>query len=85
MEAGVELQGICLYPIVDHPGWEDDRRCHNGLWDYTNEKGEREIYQPLADEPQNQRNSFKNCCRVENLSDASLGHRWRRLHRERRR
>ena len=59
LESGVELHGICLYPIVNHPGWLDDRHCHNGLWDYPNEKGEREIYQPLADELQNQRNSFQ--------------------------
>lgn len=47
---GVPVYGICLYPIVNHPGWADDRHCHNGLWDYSDEKGEREIYQPLADE-----------------------------------
>ena len=48
--AGVNLQGICLYPIVNHPGWEDDRHCHNGLWDYADEKGERSICEPLAHE-----------------------------------
>jgi len=49
---GVPVQGICLYPIVNHPGWDDNRHCHNGLWDYPNEKGEREIYAPLAKEIQ---------------------------------
>lgn len=58
-EEGVEVQGICLYPIVNHPGWLDDRHCYNGLWDYPNEKGERETYQPLADELQNQRKVFQ--------------------------
>jgi len=58
-EEGVQLEGICLYPIVNHPGWLDDRHCYNGLWDYANEKGEREIYQPLADELQLQRRSFQ--------------------------
>lgn len=48
--SGVALEGICLYPVVNHPGWEDDRHCHNGLWDYANENGAREIYQPLAKE-----------------------------------
>ena len=33
------VEGICLYPIVNHPGWDDDRHCHNGLWDYCNEFG----------------------------------------------
>ncbi len=50
VENGVPVYGICLYPIVNHPGWADDRHCHNGLWDYSDEKGERVIYQPLADE-----------------------------------
>jgi len=48
--AGAHIEGICLYPIINHPGWDDERHCHNGLWDYANERGEREIYQPLADE-----------------------------------
>ncbi|MDP9086484.1 MAG: glycosyltransferase [Pseudomonadota bacterium] len=30
-ELGVPVQGICLYPILDHPGWDDDRPCPNGL------------------------------------------------------
>ena len=28
---GVDLLGVCLYPILDHPGWDDDRHCRNGL------------------------------------------------------
>ena len=28
---GVPVEGICLYPIADHPGWDDDRMCPNGL------------------------------------------------------
>ena len=47
---GVKLHGICLYPIVNHPGWNDDRHCHNGLWDYPNAAGLREVYEPLAEE-----------------------------------
>jgi beta-glucosidase/6-phospho-beta-glucosidase/beta-galactosidase len=58
IESGVPVQGICLYPIVNHPGWDDDRHCFNGLWDYPDENGERVIYQPLADELQQQRSRF---------------------------
>ncbi|HEU5311289.1 MAG TPA: beta-glucosidase, partial [Candidatus Eisenbacteria bacterium] len=29
MRRGVELHGICIYPILNHPGWDDDRHCHN--------------------------------------------------------
>jgi hypothetical protein len=50
LELGVPVHGICLYPIVNHPGWDDDRHCYNGLWDYPNEVGERDIYRPLAEE-----------------------------------
>ncbi len=48
--SGVPVEGICLYPIVNHPGWIDDRHCHNGLWDYTDVTGNRQIYRPLAEE-----------------------------------
>lgn len=50
LSSGVPMEGICLFPVVNHPGWDDDRHCHNGLWDYCNDYGEREIYQPLASE-----------------------------------
>lgn len=46
----IPVEGICLYPVVNHPGWVDNRHCHNGLWDYADERGNREIYQPLAEE-----------------------------------
>ncbi len=47
---GIPVQGICLYPILNHPGWVDDRHCHNGLWDYPDERGNRKLYKPLAAE-----------------------------------
>lgn len=47
---GVDINGVCLYPIVNHPGWADERHCHNGLWDYPDDKGQRIIYEPLAAE-----------------------------------
>ena len=58
MMNGTPVEGICLYPVVNHPGWEDDRHCHNGLWDYPNDSGEREIYLPLAEELNKQRTGF---------------------------
>jgi beta-glucosidase/6-phospho-beta-glucosidase/beta-galactosidase len=31
---GVPLEGVCLYPILDRPDWDDIDRWHNsGLWD----------------------------------------------------
>jgi len=50
LKNGVELGGVCFYPIVNHPGWDDDRHCLNGLWDYPNEWGERDIHEPMARE-----------------------------------
>lgn len=32
MRNGVPLEGLCLYPIISHPGWDNDRMCHNGLF-----------------------------------------------------
>ncbi|MDQ6894605.1 MAG: beta-glucosidase [Acidobacteriota bacterium] len=47
---GVEIHGLCWYPILNHAGWEDDRHCPNGLWDYADDAGNRAIYAPLAAE-----------------------------------
>lgn len=47
---GVPVEGICLYPIVNYPGWIDERRCHTGLWDYCDHSGYRPIYSPMAEE-----------------------------------
>jgi hypothetical protein len=59
MQAGVPVEGICLYPIVNHPGWDDDRHCENGLFDADPTTGERAIYQPLAQEIRRQHALFK--------------------------
>ncbi len=59
IQMGIPIDGLCLYPIVNHPGWDDDRHCHNGLWDYPNEVGDREIYEPLAIELQYQRQQIE--------------------------
>src|SRR4051812_35681521 len=50
LAAGVPVEGLCLYPIVNHPGWDDDRHCYNGMFDYADANGERQVFQPLADE-----------------------------------
>jgi hypothetical protein len=54
----VPVQGICWYPIINHPGWDDDRHCHNGLFDYADEVGNREIHQPLAESILHQQERF---------------------------
>ena len=51
--AGVPLYGVCLYPIIDRPDWDNlNHWHHSGLWDnLTLQSGAypREIYQPYAD------------------------------------
>lgn len=59
LQKGIPVEGICLYPILNHPGWDDDRHCHNGLWDYLDEQGERQIYEPLAGEVKRQQQIFQ--------------------------
>jgi beta-glucosidase/6-phospho-beta-glucosidase/beta-galactosidase len=55
---GVPIEGICWYPIVNHPGWDDERHCHNGLWDYADSSGRRECFSPLERELRRQQNYF---------------------------
>jgi hypothetical protein len=56
---GVPVHGICLYPILNHPGWEDDRHCYNALWDYADKQGKRKMYGPLAEELRDWRQVFE--------------------------
>jgi len=33
-QAGVGVEGLCIYPIIDRPDWDDPDHWHNsGLWD----------------------------------------------------
>jgi hypothetical protein len=45
---GIPVKGLCLYPILNHPGWDNDRHCYNGLFDYPDTHGNRSLYEPLA-------------------------------------
>ena len=56
---GVDVAGLCLYPIVDFPGWDDGRRCDNGLWGEADATGHRPVHGPLADELARQRARFE--------------------------
>lgn len=45
---GARVEGVCLYPVADHPGWDDDRMCPNGLLGADPSGGRRDEYAPLA-------------------------------------
>ncbi|RMQ46691.1 hypothetical protein ALQ04_02108 [Pseudomonas cichorii] len=41
LNKGVDLRGLCLYPVLDYPGWDDDRHCTSGLLGYADAHGVR--------------------------------------------
>ena len=52
MQHGVELTGICLYPAIDRPDWEQEHHWHrSGLWDLDREGADplaRQLVRPYA-------------------------------------
>lgn len=58
LRAGVPLEGLCLYPVLSHPGWDDDRYCPNGLLEMETRHGRRVEHAPLADELRRQQRLF---------------------------
>lgn len=59
MAAGVPVEGVCWYPVANHPGWDDDRHCPNGLLGYPDAHGERPVDPPLAAEIARQARLFE--------------------------
>ncbi|TFW20961.1 glycosyltransferase, partial [Duganella callida] len=53
VQHGADLRGVCLYPVVDRPDWEDPRHWHRaGLWDMDRHGPDplaRRLVQPYAD------------------------------------
>ena len=48
---GIDLHGICVYPILDRPDWDEPDRWHkSGLWEISIQ-GEEEPYQRVLSEP----------------------------------
>lgn len=58
IEAGVPVVGLCLYPIVDYPGWTNERHCPVGLLRVPDAEGRRAVHQPLAEELRRQQAAF---------------------------
>jgi beta-glucosidase/6-phospho-beta-glucosidase/beta-galactosidase len=46
---GVDLMGICIYPVTDRPDWDDvNKYCDCGIWDLDENKN-RIAHQPYID------------------------------------
>lgn len=58
IESGIPVEGICLYPVANHPGWDNDRHCPNGLLGYADDGGRREMFRPLLLELRRQQAMF---------------------------
>lgn len=56
LRAGIDLQGVCLYPIIDMPDWYTGEWIEYGMWDLVPEVGpdgeprmKRRLYRPLRE------------------------------------
>ena len=58
LQRGLPLEGICLYPVLDYPGWTDDRHCPAGLFGFADAQGRRPLCRPLATELDRQQAFF---------------------------
>jgi hypothetical protein len=54
LRAGVPVEGICLYPVMDYPGWKDVRHCRCGLirteQDWRSRAVDEELLDQIAEE-----------------------------------
>jgi hypothetical protein len=48
LQQGLPIEGICLYPVLDYPGWVDERSCETGLFGTADSDGERPLHDGLA-------------------------------------
>jgi hypothetical protein len=53
------VAGICLYPVLDYPGWDNERTCRVGLFSEADDEGHRGLYPELAAELRRQQERFR--------------------------
>jgi beta-glucosidase/6-phospho-beta-glucosidase/beta-galactosidase len=58
LEAGVPIEALCLYPILDYHGWDNQRVCEVGLFSLPDASGLRRPCEPLQGELQLQQRSL---------------------------
>jgi hypothetical protein len=66
MSCGVPVAGICIYPITEYQGWENDRLCAAGLFSMPDEQGKRVTDPDLAAEVDHQSSMFVPAHRTSN-------------------
>jgi beta-glucosidase/6-phospho-beta-glucosidase/beta-galactosidase len=47
---GVDLKGVCIYPVMDYPGWDNNRHCPCGLIAVDDAWNNRTIRNDIAEE-----------------------------------
>ena len=55
---GTRIGGICLYPVISHLGWDDNRLCENGVFEGFGAEWPRHVHAALAAEIRAQAAAF---------------------------
>jgi hypothetical protein len=55
---GADIRGVCLYPVMDYPGWDDERHCPCGLIEAAPDWIARRLRAELVEELEVQRLLF---------------------------
>jgi hypothetical protein len=61
IDAGVPVEGICIYPVMDYLGWDDDRHCHCGLIHVSDDWGQRRIRAGMFAQLEREQTAFAEC------------------------
>ena len=60
IESGIPVEGVCLYPILDYPGWDNERTCSVGLLSDADDHGHRRFCSLFSSELRRQQILFGN-------------------------
>lgn len=59
MARGTPVLGVCLYPVLDYPGWDNERPCNAGLLSAADGSGMRAVCAALLQEMGAQQSAFE--------------------------
>jgi beta-glucosidase/6-phospho-beta-glucosidase/beta-galactosidase len=71
---GVPIEGVCLYPITDYHGWENERVCSVGLLSMPDTNGERHVCAGLLEELRAQQAAFGRAACAPQPASSRVGH-----------